>query len=171
MWWYDFFRSVNPEATTRSRRMTAIHKHATALSKLLAADEEYEGDAEFAERWRQLWPQDMPAANKIVNKMREVVEESGWLEASPQDFVAGTKGAHGMSDIGAQEWLLGGELPRVFQHFFRRRVSLYRKGDYVRFVLQVFQECGVSKPKPATIIRALTDARSGRTGRPRGGRK
>jgi hypothetical protein len=148
MWWYDFFRSVNPEATTRSRRMTAIHKHATALSKLLAADEEYEGDAEFAERWRQLWPQDMPAANKIVNKMREVVEESGWLEASPQDFVAGTKGAHGMSDIGAQECCLEESCPECSNISFDDACPFTGKAIMYGLSCRSFRNAGLASRSP-----------------------
>jgi hypothetical protein len=86
---YSLLRHDKAEAKARWGRLKAIHKHASALSKLLAADEENQG--EFTEHWRPLWPQDMPAASELVNKMRELVEESGWLKASPQNIAAETK--------------------------------------------------------------------------------
>src|SRR5215813_2909216 len=81
---YNFLRNVDAEAKAWWGRLKAIHEHATALSKLLATDEENEG--EFTEHWRPLWPENMPPASELVNKMREVVEQSGWLEASPQNI-------------------------------------------------------------------------------------
>ena len=73
---FNFLRNVDAEAKARWGRIKAIHEHATALSKLLATDEENEG--EFTEHWRPLWPENMPPASELVNKMREVVEQSGW---------------------------------------------------------------------------------------------
>src|SRR5262245_60519159 len=54
---FNFLHTLPTEAVIRRDRFKAVHKHATALSKVLAVDEANEG--EFTEHWRPLWPQDM----------------------------------------------------------------------------------------------------------------
>jgi hypothetical protein len=83
------------------------------------------------------------------------------LETSPQKIVHKIKDDNAVFG-GAREWLVGIKLPEVFEHFFQRDVTLYQKGDYVRFAMQVIAECEIGNVKPSTIIKALTDARSGR---------
>jgi len=170
---YNWLRNVDAEAETRWDRLKAIHKHASALSKLLAADEENEG--EFTEYWRPLWPQNMPAASKLVSKMRELVEESGWLETSPQKIAAKTRADHAASGISAFDLLVGTGLPTIYKRFFRESATTYRDGSYVDFATQVLAEFEITnKGQPysrETVIKALTLARSGRSRRRHGGQK
>jgi len=162
---YNFLHKVNSEAEARWGRLKAIHKHATALSKLLAADEKNEG--EFTEHLRPLWPEDMPPASKLVNKMREVAEQSGWLEASPQNIAVETRADYGASDISALDWLVGTRLPAINKNFFRESATVYREGAYLDFALRVLAEFEITATRES-IIGALSRARSGR-GRRRGG--
>jgi hypothetical protein len=167
---YNFLRDVGAEAETRWGRLKAIHEHASALSKLLAADEEIEG--EFTEHWRSLWPQNMPAASELVSKMRDLVEESNWLETSPQNIAAETRADHAASGISAFDLLVGTRLPTIYKKFFRESATNYRDGSYVDFAVQVLAEFEIkNKGRPysrETVIKALTLARSGRSRR-RGG--
>jgi hypothetical protein len=163
---YSFLRNVAGEAKARRGRVKAIHEHATALSKLLATDEENEG--EFTEHWRPLWPKDMPSASKLVNKMRELVEESGWLEASPQNIAAEIRADYGVADISAFESLVGTNLPAIYEIFFRESATAYRDGAYLDFASQVLAEFEIRHSRES-IIRALTRARSGRNRRKHGG--
>jgi hypothetical protein len=163
---YNWLHNVHPEAKARWGRLKAIHKHATELARLLAADEDNEG--EFTEHWRPLWPQDMPAASKLVSKMRELVEESGWLEGSPQNIAAETRAHYGASDISAREQLVGARLPEVYEHFFRERATATKEGSYLDFALQVCEEFDIRCSRE-TVKRALTLVRRGRSRRQRGG--
>jgi hypothetical protein len=162
---YNFLHNVNSEAEARWDRLKAIHKHASALSKLLAADERVEG--EFTEHWRPLWPQNMPAASKLVSKMRELVEESGWLKASRQNIAIETRADYGASDISALDWLVGTRLPAIYKNFFRESATVYRKGAYLDFAMQVLAEFEITATRES-IIGALSRAQSGRSRR-RGG--
>jgi len=166
---YNLLHNVSAEAEARWDRLKAIRRHASALSKLLAADEENEG--EFTEHWRPLWPQDMPAASKLVGKMREVVEQSGWLETSPQNIAAETRAHYGASDISALEQLVGARLPAIYENFFRESATAYREGPYLDFALQVCEEFRVRPCSRSTVMKALTPARSGRSRRQHGGQK
>ena len=170
---FNFLRNINAEAKTRWGRIKAIHEHATALSKLLAIDEENEG--EFTEHWRSLWPEDMPPGSKLVNKMREVVRQSGWLEASPQNIAAETRADHGAADISAFEWLVGKRLPAIYEKFFRESATTYREGPYRDFASQVLTEFEITEDgRPysgESVIKALTLTRSGRSRRRHGGQK
>jgi len=159
---FNFLRNVDAEAKARWGRIKAIHEHATALSKLLATDEE--NDGEFTEHWRPLWPENMPPASKLVNKMREVVEQSGWLEASPQNIAAETRADYGTADISAFEWLVGKKLPAIYEHFFRESATAYRDGAFLDFASQVLTEFEIQHSRESAI-RALTRARSGRSRR------
>jgi hypothetical protein len=145
---------------TQKARLKKIHKTASKLADLLRTDEK-----SGALDWYSQWPKNLPLPSKVVEEVQQMAEDSGMLETSPQrimrDFRRGS----------AREGLLGSKLPELFEHFFRRDATLYPKGDYVRFVAQVFEEAKIGKVNPSTIIRALTDARRGRSGRPRGGRK
>jgi hypothetical protein len=107
----------------------------------------------------------LPLLSKVAEEVQQMAEESGVLETSPQKILREIR--HGS----ALEILLGSKLPELFEHFFRRDATLYPKGDYARFAAQVLEEFKIGKVKPSTIIRALTDARRGRSGRPRGRRK
>jgi hypothetical protein len=162
---YNFLHNVNAEAQTRWGRLKAIHKHATALSKLLADDEESEG--EFIEHWRPLWPQNVPAASKLVSKMRELVEESGWLEKSPQNIAAETRADYGASDISALDQLVGIRLPAIYENFFRESATAYRDGPYLDFAMKVLAAFEIPCSRE-TVMKALTLARSGRSRRRRG---
>jgi len=71
------------------------------------------------------------------------------LETSPQKIVRKIKDDNAVFG-GAREWLVGIKLPEVFEHFFRRDVTLYQKGDYVRFAMQVIAECEIGNVKPST---------------------
>ena len=161
-------RNINPEAETRWERLKAIRKHASALSKLLAADEENEG--EFTEHWRPLWPQDMPAASKLVSQMRDLVEESGWLEKSPQNIAAETRADYGASNISALEQLVGTRLPAIYENFFRESATAYRDGPYLDFAMQVLAEFKIPCSRD-TVMKALTLARSGRSRRRHSGQR
>jgi hypothetical protein len=163
---YNLLRNVNPEAKARWRRLKAIHEHATALSAQLAEDEENEG--EFTEHWRPLWPQDMPAASKLVKKIRELVEESGWLEISPQNIAAETRAHYGASDVSALDQLVGAKLPAIYEEFFRERATTTKEGSYLDFAMQVLKEFGIRCSRE-TVIKALILGRSGRSRSQRGG--
>jgi hypothetical protein len=140
------------------------------LANELAADEENGGM--FTE---QLWPEDMPAASKLVSKMRKLVEESGLLEASPRNLAAETRAYYAASDASAFEWLVGATLPAIYENFFRESATAYRDGAYLDFALQVLTELEITNDgRPysrESIIKALTDARSGRSRRRHGGQK
>jgi len=170
---YNFLRNVDAEAKARWGRLKAIHEHATALSKLLATDEENEG--EFTEHWRPLWPEDMPAASSLVSKMRELAEQSGWLEASPKEIAAAARTHHAASDISAFEWLVGKRLPAIYEKFFRESATTYREGPYRDFALQVLTEFEITEDgrqySGESVIKALTLTRSGRSRRRHGGQK
>jgi hypothetical protein len=170
---HNFLDSSNREARAQRARFEAIHKHATALSKALAADEESGGM--FTEHWRTLWPEDIPAASKIAIKMRELVEQFGWLEASARDIAAEARAQYGASDISAFEWLAGKGLLGVYEQLFDDPPKVYRRGRYSDFVFQVLTEFKITNAgKPysrETLVRQLTRIRSGRGPRPRSGRK
>jgi hypothetical protein len=150
---------------TQKARLRAIHKTASKLAVLLRTDEE-NGILE----WHSQWPKDLPPASKVAEEIQRMAQESGVLEMSPRKIIREIKDDNAVLG-GALEWLLSRKLPEVFEHFFRRDVTLYPKGHYVRFALQVIAECGIGDVKPSTIIRALTDARSGRSRRRHSGKK
>jgi hypothetical protein len=141
-------------------RLKKIYKTASKLTALLRGDEE-SGPLD----WYSEWPKDLPPPSKVAEDIQRMTEESGVLETSPQKIIREIKGNNS-----AREWLVGTKLPEVFNHFFRRDVTLYLKGDYVRFALQVLAEFEIEKPKPSTIVRALTNA-SGASSRKHGGQK
>jgi len=165
---YNFLRSLGAEAKAQLVRLKKIHEHASALANVLAADEESEGI--FA---KQLCPEDMPTAIKLTNKMREIVEESGLLETSPQSLADESRAQYAASDDSPFEWLVGKRLPQVFKWFFREDATLYRKGRYLDFALQVLTEFEITNNgRPysrETLIRALTRARRGHGRRRHGG--
>jgi hypothetical protein len=163
---YNWVHNVNPESKARWGRLKAIHKHATELARLLAAEEDNEG--EFTEHWRPLWPQDMPAASKLVSKMRELVEESGWLKGSPQNIAAETRAHYGASDISALEQLVGAKLPAIYEKFFRERATATKEGSYLDFAMQVLKEFRIPCSR-GTVIKALTLVKRGRSRSQRGG--
>jgi hypothetical protein len=150
---------------TQKARLKKIHKTASKLTALLRAEEESEGLD-----WCSQWPKDLPPPSKVAKEFQRMIEESGVLETSPQKIIREIKDADAVSGS-ALERLVGRKLPEVFENFFRRDVTLYPNGHYVRFALQVIAECKIGKPEPSTIVRALTSARSGRSRRPRGGQK
>jgi hypothetical protein len=164
---YSFLRDSRAEAEVELARLKAIHKHASALANELATDEENGGM--FTEHWPEHWPEDMPAASNLVNKMREVVKQSGWLEASPQNIAAETRAAYGAADISALDWLVGARLPAIYENFFREPATAYREGPYLDFALQVLAEFEIKNDgqpySRETIITALTRTRSGRSRR------
>ena len=163
---YNLLCNVGPEARTRWKRLKAIHKLATALSKELAADEQNGGM--FTEHWRPLWSKDMPAASKLMSKMSELVEQSGLLETSPGHIAAQTKAHYSASDIRAFDWLVGRELPKVFEQFFRTKVAVYREGPYLDFALQVLTEFDITNEghrySGETLMIALRRGRRSRRG-------
>ncbi len=160
---YNFLCNASPEAKAQLKRLKAIHKHATALSKELAADEKNGGM--FTENWRPLW-EDMPAASRLVGKMSELVEQSGLLETSSGIIAAQAKAPYAASGS-AFDWLIGKGLREVFEQFFREDAMVYRDGNYAKFALQVLAELKLTnkgKPySPETIIKALRHARGGLT--------
>jgi hypothetical protein len=141
-------------------RLKAIQKTASKLAALLADDEENAGLD-----WCSQWPKNLPPPSKVAEEIKRMTEESGVLKASAQKIV------REIIPGSPLEWLVGTRLPEVFEQFFRRDVTLYPKGDYVRFAMRVIEECEIGKVKPSTIIRALTNARSGRSRRRHGGQK
>jgi hypothetical protein len=150
---------------TQKARLKKIHKTASKLTALLRAEEESEGLD-----WCSQWPKDLPPPSKVAKELQRMIEESGVLETSPQKIIREIKDADAVPGS-ALEWLVGRKLPEVFENFFRRDVTLYPNGHYVRFALKVIAECEIGKPEPSTIVKALTSARSGRSRRPRGGQK
>jgi hypothetical protein len=132
---------------------------------VLSVEKESEGI--FTE---QLWPEDMPAASKLVSKMREVVKESGLLEASPQEIAAEARTHYAASETSAFEWLVGARLPAIYQNFFRESATTYRDGAYLDFASQVLTEFEIRHSRES-IITALTRARSGRSRRRHGGQR
>jgi hypothetical protein len=150
---------------TQKARLRAIHKTASKLAILLKIDEE-NGILE----WRSQWPKDLPPASKVAEEIQRMAGESGVLETSPQKIIREIKDDNAVFG-GALEWLLGNKLPKVFEHCFQRAMTLYPKGDYARFAAQVLEESKIGKVEPSTIVRALTNARSGRSPRRYGGQK
>lgn len=159
---YNFLCNVGPEAKEQWDRLWAIHKHATALSKVLATDETSGGM--FTEHWRPLWSEDMPAASRLVSKMSDLVEQSGLLETSSGNIAAQAKAPYSASGS-AFDWLVGKGLREVFEQFFREDATIYRDGNYSRFALQVLAELKITNKgeaySPETIIKALRHARGG----------
>jgi hypothetical protein len=150
---------------TQKARLKAIRKFASKLAALLRDDEE-NGVLD----WCSQWPKDLPPPSKVAEEIQRMAGESGVLETSPQKIIREIKDDNAVLG-GALEWLLGSRLRKVFEHCFQRAVTLYPKGNYVRFAMQVIKECEIGKVKPSTIIRALTNARSGRSRRRYGGQK
>jgi hypothetical protein len=167
---YNFLRNVGDEAKEQWDRLSAIHRHATALSKVLAADEKKGGM--FTENWRPLRSEDVPSASKLISKMAELVEQSGLLETSSGNIAAQTRANYSASGISAFDWLVGKALPELFERFFREDATVYRDGTYARFALQVLAKLNVTNNgqaySPETIIKALRYARGGHR---RGGQK
>jgi hypothetical protein len=159
---YNFLRTLSPDVKAHWACLKSIHKHASALESALVADERKGG------MFNKNWPHDMPSPTEIVLKIRQLVEESGWLEASPRNIVADTKADLAASGS-AFEWLVGKKLPELFEQFFRAEPTLYRKGRYPDFALQVLTEFQITNDgRPysrESIIKAITDARSGRSRR------
>jgi hypothetical protein len=150
---------------TQKARLRKIHRHASELAVLLSTDEE-SGVLD----WSSQWPKELPPPSKVAKEIQRTIEESAVMQTSPQKIIREIKDDNAVFG-GALEWLVGTRLPEMFEQFFRRDVTFYPKGDYVRFAMQVIEECEIGKVKPSTIIRALTNARSGRSRRHRGGQK
>jgi hypothetical protein len=142
-------------------RLKKIYKTASELTALLKDDEE-----NGILNWYSEWPKDLPPLSKIAEDIQRMAEESGLLETSPQKIIREIKG-----NQSALEWLVGTKLPEVFEHLFGREVTLYPKGHYTRFALQALAEFEIGEVRSSTIIRALTNARSGRSRRRHGGQK
>jgi hypothetical protein len=153
---YDFFLALR-DVKAQKARLRAIHKSASKLAALLRDDEE-NGVLD----WCSQWPKDLPPLSKIAEEIPRMIEESTVLQTSPQKIIREIKDDNAVFGS-ARERLLGSKLPEVFEHCFRRAVTLYPKGDFARFAAQVFEEFKIGKVKPSTIIRALTNARSGRS--------
>jgi len=143
---YDFhnWAAAHDYIKTQKARLKAIHKYAHKLAVLLRTDEENPGLD-----WCSQWPKDWPPPIKVAEEIQRRVEESAVLETSPQKIVREIKDDNAVFG-GAREWLVGIKLPEVFEHFFRRDVTLYQKGDYVRFAMQVIAECEIGNVKPST---------------------
>jgi hypothetical protein len=141
-------------------RLKAIQKTASKLAALLAEDEENAGLD-----WCSQWPKDWPPPIKVAEEIKRMADESGVLETSAQKII------REIIPGSPLEWLVGTRLPEVFERFLQRDVTLYPKGDYVRFVAQVCKEFNLVEVKPSTVIRALTNARSGRSRRRPSGQK
>ena len=164
---YDYhnWAAAPDDIKIQKARLKAIHKYARDLAGLLRADGENPGLD-----WCSQWPKDWPPPIKVAEEIQRMIEESSVLKKSPQKIIREIKEDSAVSGS-ALERLLGSKLPEVFEHCFRRDVTLYQKGDYVRFAMRIIKECEIRNVRPSTIIKALTDARSGRSGRRRGGRK
>jgi hypothetical protein len=159
---YEFFRTLGPATKAQKARLKAMHKHASKLEGLFLADQ---AEGAMLDRY---WPQTMPAPSKFAAELRGLIEQSGWLEAMPRAIVADAKAASAVAGS-AFEWLVGKGLLTLYEEFFRVDATLYRKGRYPDFALQVLKEFGITNHgKPysrETIIKALTDARTGRSRR------
>jgi hypothetical protein len=100
----------------------------------------------------------MATTKQSCKKIEQMIEESGVLKTSAQkikrEIILGSP----------LEWLVATRLPEVLERFFfpSLKVTHYPKGNYVRFIHQICKEYEIEKPMPSTIIRALTNARSGR---------
>jgi hypothetical protein len=148
---YDYHQLSIRNIKAQKARLKAIHRHASALAELLSTDEE-EGGLD----WCSEWPKQLPPPSKVAKEIERMIEGSAVLKTSAQKIVREII-------LGSpREWLVATPLPEVFERFFQRNVTLYPKGDYVRFVSQVLTEFEIEKPMPSTIIRALTNARTGR---------
>jgi hypothetical protein len=161
---YDSFLALR-DIKTQKARLKKIHKTASRLAVLLREDEE-NGVLD----WYSRWPKDLPPPSKIAEEIQRMIKESTVLQTSPQKIIREIKDDNAVSGS-AREWLLGSKLPQVFEHCFRRDVSLYPKGHYRRFAAQVLEEFKIGKAEPSTIIRALTNVRSGRSRRRHTGQK
>jgi hypothetical protein len=157
---YDVFPALR-DVKAQKARLRAIHKSASKLATLLRADKENE-----LLDWCSQWPKKLPPPGKIAEEIQRMIEGSTVLQASPQKIIREIKDDNAVFGS-ARERLLGSKLPEVFERCFRRAVTLYPKGDYARFAAQVLEEYKIGKVKPSTIIRALTNARSGRSRRRR----
>ena len=161
---YDYrqlsVRNINAQKT----RLKAIHKNASGLAELLSEDEETGGL-----NWCSQWPKDWPSPIKVAEEIQRRVEESAVLETSSQKII------REIIPGSPLEWLIGTRLPEVFEQFFCARPTVSRKGRYLDFAWRVLTEFKITNHgRPyshETIIRALTDARHRRSGRPCGGRK
>jgi len=157
---YDYHQLSIRNIKAQKARLKAIHRLASVLAELLSIDE-WEGGLD----WCSEWPKELPPPSKVAKEIERMIEESAVLKASAQKI---------MREIilgSPLEWLVATRLPEVFERFFQRGVSLYSKGDYVRFVHGVCDEYGIRKPEPSTIIKALTNARSSRSRKRHGGQK
>jgi hypothetical protein len=162
----DYYSFLSLRNIKRQKaRLRKIHRHASELAVLLSTDEE-SGVLD----WSSQWPKELPPPSKVAKEIQRTIEESAVLQTSPQKIIREIKDENAVFG-GALEWLVGTRLPEMFEQFFRRDVTLYQKGDYVRFAMRVIEECEIGKVKPSTIIRALTNARSGRSRRRHGGQK
>ena len=112
---YNFLCNAGPEAKAQLERLKAIHRLATALSNVLAADEKNEG------MFTQHWPEHEPAASKVMSKMAALAEQSGLLETSSGNIADQARARYAASDLSAFDWLAGKALPEVSSAFFSRR--------------------------------------------------
>jgi hypothetical protein len=158
---YDYVRYHDlRDIKSQQDRLQKIRKHASALATLLATDEE-EGVLD----WYSHWPKDLPLPSKAAQEIQRMVEESDILRKSSQKLINEIKDDNAVLGS-AFEWLVGTRLPEIFEKFFSAAPTLYQKGEFVRFALQTLAEFQISNRgrsySTATIIKALTDAQSGR---------
>jgi hypothetical protein len=157
---YDYHQLSLRNIKAQKTRLKKIRNTASKLADLLSTDE-WEGGLD----WCSEWPKELPPPSKVAKEIQRMIEESGVLESSAQKIT------REIIPCSPREWLIGTRLPEVFESFFRRDVTLYEKGAYVRFANQVCTEFKLGEVKSATIIRALTSARSHRSRRRPGGQK
>jgi hypothetical protein len=157
---YDYRQLSTRNINAQQARLKAARRHASKLATLLREDEENGGLD-----WCSQWPKDWPPPSKVAEEIQLRIKESAVLKMPAQKIIGE------IIPGSPREWLVGTRLPEVFERFFQRDVTVYAPGDYVRFANQFCEEFKLGKVKSATIIRALTSARSGRSRRRHGGQK
>jgi hypothetical protein len=165
---YHSFNAL-PKIKAQKVRLKAVQKTASKLAALLADDEE-----NGALDWYSRWPKDLPPPSKVAEEIKRMAEESGVLKTSAQTIMREIKADNAIAGS-AFEWLVAKRLPEVFEQFFRADSTVYRKGRYPNFALQVLTEFEITNNgRPysrESVIKALTLMRSGRSRRRRGGQK
>lgn len=152
------FSSEKPEKD-RVGHLDSARKTAKKLEELLASDE----------TWQSLFapsPPDeslRPAISQLVevldSRLAEEEEEDGPLKAYQRSFKTRSP----------FEWLVGNFLPDIYDLIFFKEPGLSKSGPFIRFAEAVLKEFGIKRNgkaySRASITRALTNDRSGRTRR------
>jgi hypothetical protein len=166
---YHSFDALS-EIRTQKARLNVINKTASKLAALLR-DDEKNGILNWYVGW---WPKDSSPPSKVVEEIQWMLMGSGALKSSAQKIMREIKDESAVAGS-AFEWLVAKGLADVFQQLFRADPTVYRKGRYLNFALQVLTEFEITNQgRPysrETIIRELTRARSGRGRRRHGGQK